>query len=1188
MSKITEYTKRLKDALAPVASTVLLIASILSLAFDPIKASYEADYMEFDRTIGIGTLAGVNSELRIKLYMFFYLIFIPLCVMASMILCSCFVRSIKEKLDDPDIKEALEFLDASSICALILVLIFIINKYTYINADIINSIIVLTIPVVVSICTLFFLRFPVIRFKVYRFGMILSLSFSLFINFMLQTNTESSLYRFYIIYAITSVIVQLILARTRFKDFDRLAFAAVPLTYAMLIAGISLELFNVLNRHNIFIIDRLASAKLVFAALVVLSVLLFALAEKGFLKKLKTYPHWETISLIGIILSFVYFGDVPPQSVVANSELFENANHGLLVDDFLNWGKFPIINSFDAHTMRHSLGGVLYGLFNNDVIGATYFQYNFVWNCIIALFSFVVFKNLFDKYFAFFIAVIVPIGAIFPLYMGFDVGVICIAAMLYALRKKSFAAYLMMFFSILLTLVFNIPTGFSYGGAVFITALVGIFVDKFKNSKTLKQSLLPTFLKALAIFAGIVIAAYVAICLQQNVNPIKRALEFLGIAMSTNNWSRPDIGDASTINYGLAYSFVPFAVVLCLLWLVTHFKSTKLWYATLAVFGAYVFNITRTLQRHTLDEGMLAHVLGLSLLGITLFFATYFYKHKRIVFAVSSMLLLLGLFNVDDVQNAVSPAARAINAFSDPANYYNGSEEIIERVDTSAPRTAYSRVLAMLDSVIPEGETYLDLTGQTMLYAFSEREKPVYANQSAAELSGEYSQRRIIEEVEEEYNGICDFALVDFDMWTMNIDGVSCFARYYIVLEYLYDNYRPLCQVDNFALWVRNERYEEFYTDDSDVPSNEVCTVPMPQEGSGFIANSLTAEFSGSLRLICGEIDPYIVIPLEAPVVLDRTDSVDYYVEMTFKSDAAGLLQLFYNFEGFNETDSSRVNISLTEDYTTIRVPVSNRGSIAELNGIRIDPPSDSVFDISSLKIVSIPAEEKMISLENPIFRADITDSNWTNGISNFDSKRMVFAREAAQLLIGAKELYTLQGSAEVTNVIVNENWIQIETDKEASFFDDGVTAVSTISKQFETIDYGYLGTAHSIELGQLPYIWGQFDTKEAWNNPLVQVSMGASGVISSDAQRQAKYAVISINSLSDGRATLGLKSSSGQSVTEFNFELNSGTNRYIIRCSADWAWIRGGIESFAVSTDVNAEVVAVSFLKGDSEDYEK
>lgn len=1181
MVKINKYIKQILDTIKPVASTVILLASMLSLIFDPLKIFNHIDYMKFDRTIGMTTYYGVNSEIRIQLYQFFNLLFIPVCLLAAMLFCYFFVRNIKDKLETPDIRSALSFLDSSAVCTLILVLVFIVNKYTCSGiTGMINSYIILVIPFMIAVCTLFYLRFPLISFEVYRFGMFVSFALSLFVNFMFQTNTDSSLYRFYIIYIVISVLTQVILTKTQLTDLNRLAFASVPLSYAMLFAGLSLEACNILNQHNIFIVNRLRAAKLVFIAFFVLSLLFFLLSDIAFLKKLKAFSHWETVSIVGLVLSLSYFNAVPPLSVNAGTELFETANHGLLVNDLLVWGKFPMINSFDAHTLKNSFGGILYGFLNSDPLGAAYLQYSFVLNIITAAFTFLVFKNLFDKYFAFFLAVIAPISSIFPADTGFSFGVICIAAMLYAIRKKTFGSYFMLFVSVLLALVYNIPTGFSYGGAAVIVTLIAVVYELYTEKSSLKQSSLFSFIKAFAVFAAVMITAFIVICLQQKLDPIKRAFEFLGIAMSTNTWSRPSIGDETTIEFGLAYSFIPFVAVICICWLITHFKNTKLWYSTLAVFIAYVLNITRTLQRHTLIEKRFTHVIGLSVLGIALLLATYFCRNKKAVFAASGMLLMLGLFDLSDVQTAFSPAAKSLSVYTSPVNYYNGDTKKTTRVDLTEPLTAYSNVLSMINSVIPEGETYLDMTGQTMLYALSGREKPVYANQSVTELSGEYSQKRLIEEVEEEYDGICDFVLVDFDGKRMNIDNVSCFARYYYVLEYLYDTYRPLCRADNFALWIRKDRYDEFQLNAAE--EEEIYSIPLQSQETESKVHSLRIENKDPLKVICEGNDPYITIPLDMPAALDFAGCAGYNIEMTYRSDTAGSMQVFYNFEGFNEADSSKTDVLASNDYVSVLIPITRHGIAAELKEIRIDPPRDSVFEVTSLKIVSAVSREEMITLDVPIYHANTTDKNWTNGVFNKDPKRMVFAREDAQILADAKTLYSVQGSAEVTEIITNDKWIQIITDKDASFFADGVTAVLKSVNNIIPIDYDYLSSDHKIELAQLPYVWGQFDTEKAWENPLVISFDDPEGELSSEIRQNSRYAMMTITSPSEGRAYLSLRNSSEQNVTEFCFDLNEGTNRYIIRCSADWWWNSDIIKSYNVYSDVDAVIENVSFLEDD------
>lgn len=757
-------------------------------------------------------------------------------------------------------------------------------------------------------------------------------------------------------------------------------------------------------------------------------------SKKDGLKKIKSFPHWETISLVGVLLSLYYFTAIPPLSINAGTELFEQANHGMLANDLLAWGRFPMINSFDAHTLYSSLGCILYGVVNGDILGASYFGYSFVWLLPAVICTFLIYKNVFDKYFAFLLIVLAP----YAFTSTINMGVISIVALLYAVRKKTFSSFLWLLLSVVIGLVYNIPSGYSYGIASVFIILIILIRGMVKERKYTSE--LNKFIKALGVFITITGGLYIGICLQQHLNPIKRALEFISIAASTNNWTYATLGDSTTSTFGLLYSILPLIVIVCLAWLVTHFKNEPLYYVSSALLLAYVFNITRTLQRHSLAENNVTYVIGPSLLGIAMFLAWIAPKDKRTVVVVSSVLVLTVIFNINTLQNANTVAKTALETVCNSSIYYDGPTEKVTRVNLTPPMEEHKAVLNMINSIIPEGETYLDMTGNTMLYALSGREKPVYANQSVTELSGEYSQKRLVEEVEEDYEGICDFALVNLDFPAINIDGVNGRYRYYVVFEYLYDNYRPLCKTGNYVLWVRNSRYDDFkFTDE-----------------------------------------------------------------------------------------------------------------------VQIDK----------------------ISFDPPVCCAPVTDVNWTNGILNGNPNHMLFARNEAEDLINAKVVYSSSDSANVTNIIVNEDWVRIETDKDASIFADGITAADV--QPIISADYDYYGLTHSTDIGQIPYLWGQYDKKKSWNNALVQADYTTQGEVGNETQRNAKYVLITLETETDGSAVLAFQNAEGDNVSEFHFTLKKGTNRYMIRCSTDWWWNRNVIVSYSVAADVEIAFDSINFLVGD------
>jgi len=249
------------------------------------------------------------------------------------------------------------------------------------------------------------------------------------------------------------------------------------------------------------------------------------------------------------------------------------------------------------------------------------------------------------------------------------------------------------------------------------------------------------------------------------------------------------------------------------------------------------------------------------------------------------------------------------------------------------------------------------------------------------------------------------------------------------------------------------------------------------------------------LVLRCGYYDPYIGFPLEEPVYVSLSEGEYYEVELTYRSDAGGVCQVFYDFRGFNEEDSARRDMYAAEDLSVaiFSIPASAGGGM--LRAVRVDPPDGALFEIESLQVIRI-------SMENGSYAA-------------------------------------------------------------------------------RPIDYDYLGSFHLTELGQIPYIWGQYDNKKSWDNEAI-CEYGTGGAMSLDVQRLAKYAMLTVDSPEDGYASLTFQNEYGETVSAFEFALLEGRHRYIVRVSTDWWWNNGVIAAFEVDADYGAEVVGVSFLKGD------
>lgn len=513
------------------------------------------------------------------------------------------------------------------------------------------------------------------------------------------------------------------------------------------------------------------------------------------------------ISLVGLVAGISLYSSLPPLVYIAGTELFEQANHGMLAYDVLAFGKIPIINSFDGHMLSNSFSCLLFGLLNNETVGAAYAcNYLNIFGIFVNIITFLLFKKFFDKTFALLFVLFIPVFQ----FMFPDIGIIAIYALINTLKNNSVRSYVKLYLSVVFLLLYQVPTGISYGGASFVIIFIFLLVQFIKakyagiyerrNTNSLK-----CFIVSFIVFVAVCGVVFIILCLISGVNPISRAYEFINLCLSTNNWSYSTIGDNISRNYALLYSILPIVSIVGSVWAIINFKKNNLYVVALALFVAYFFNYSRSFGRHCLAEDAYGIVIWCCIIGFMFLFAAIRPKFGKYFFVLGGMALvfILGVTNFSDY-NSMLNSAYSVSVNSEI--YQDGLSEKVRRVDLSAPFEMHKEVISMLNTFIPKDETYMDLSSNTMLYALTEHEKPVYINQSPLHLSGEFTQKEFIREVKKIGNK-CNFALLGGDREML--DDIWTQYRYYYVYEYLYENYRPLCKSkDNFYLWVKKSKYD--------------------------------------------------------------------------------------------------------------------------------------------------------------------------------------------------------------------------------------------------------------------------------------------------------------------------------------------------------------------------------------------
>lgn len=607
----------------------------------------------------------------------------------------------------------------------------------------------------------------------------------------------------YLIFAILFTVCFLLETRCRgWKPFGEniMTNTALVLLGLPFLTSVYIELVSILNQYGIFIHKprRVYCVFLLFFA--VMAILVGALRRNRAI-------CWKRFGYPLLLLGLGCLENQIPLQAEYAVNFFESANAGVLISDFLYFGKIPLIEHYGGHMLNDVLEAVLYAVLNQDRAGAILSPYaglNYV--VMLLLFYYFLRELLQSEDSAFLYLLCLPVRSIVGYYIW---GLLVCISVGHYVKKRGYGSALLIWISCALAVFSRLDVGTAFGiGAIFcLTA----FLLKNKSLQSLKE-LGITFLGV--IVGGL--ATWTVLCFVRHCSPIGRLREFIEVSLSNLNWGTGMLGDRYSFCFALAYLGIPIVCILMLLYFLSlrelEHKHNPSYYMILILGIAYFANTQRGLVRHTLNEMAVKTVLFSG--GLFIVTALYYLYKKEKVFVTAAAALLLVLAVMT---NSYTYKEEAIldslprKVMKCIGGWSSDWQEITERRQrVQMPETAVETIASyntLVDLLLEEDETWLDFVNLSFLYSALGRECPVYVAQSPGHLSGEYTQEAFIRQIEEEKERI-PLAFLPA-AGTCDIDGISNICRYYKVSEYIFQTYRPLCRVQNTAVWCRKENYEE-------------------------------------------------------------------------------------------------------------------------------------------------------------------------------------------------------------------------------------------------------------------------------------------------------------------------------------------------------------------------------------------
>jgi len=383
------------------------------------------------------------------------------------------------------------------------------------------------------------------------------------------------------------------------------------------------------------------------------------------------------------------------------------------------------------------------------------------------------------------------------------------------------------------------------------------------------------------------------------------------------------------------YGLFPLSSILSLFFAGRVKKKENMHYALIFLSTACLLSALRGFARHSLVEGLPIDFYLLQLVLLPFVFVGGKSKGKLI-----SMLIMAIIICTPYTPAGYGTANSGIKNFE-----FQKFEIGSERCDTVNSPSYPTNLRKVLDSVLTDDQTFYEGVNSHLLYALMERESP-FMLCAAQIIYAEPPQEVYIRLFEKAYESE-EIPLVIYggnQRGLGAIDGIPVELSLFKLDDFIYTHYEPWISVDGFHLW--KAKNVDFAVP-SDTVLQEIPAVPTD------VRNDLFCRQDGNqLKLVCGETDPFVGIALPNPL---RAASLnEKYIKLRCSSSVAGPVQLFFDFTGFNETDSAWAEVVPSLAYQDIWVPIpAQEDESVTLKNIRIDPPANSEFIVQSISVVS-------------------------------------------------------------------------------------------------------------------------------------------------------------------------------------------------------------------------------------------
>lgn len=610
--------------------------------------------------------------------------------------------------------------------------------------------------------------------------------------------------------------------RARSAIAERIAWASVPLSALALVPFARDELVLLATSRGLPPLRPIA-VELALSALVLAWIAWrFRRARKG-----AAFELARSLGRLGFPLLFAGASTLARYRPFLDppNDFLEPANVGLTIQQWVDFGRLPFVETFDVHGAWESAWGGVYALLSGFPHELWQF-YDFGKYALpfLLLYAFVR-RASGSSYVALFAAGALPFAdGLAPAYCAPALaGAFALHA---ALERRSFRAWL----ALAATLALLVAWRIDIGAASIAASLLAVIAQRALVPGPPMH--LGRALAALVVVGVTVLALWCALCAAARVDPLARLRDLAHVVQSNQGYGHSRLAPAETEAVRFHLYVVPFAVALVAVDALLRRRRAGesrgaldgrvafLSAGLLFLAGYYFANVPRGLVRHTFFEQHV-YLASFGALAVALWpylrFGDVRPKAALAGFAAIGALALLAFPPTDPRPRPGDDAPRSL------------WQEVLQRlparrpVDPESPAGArdavpadfaarhFAELARFLDANLATDETFLDLSYNPMLYVYTHRRSPHWLNHLMC-APDDYAQERVLEELER-----FDVPLVVMAQdreraraaglrWIGDeLDGVPFRLRHYRLFEHVYEHYRPLAYLGRWEVWARDD-----------------------------------------------------------------------------------------------------------------------------------------------------------------------------------------------------------------------------------------------------------------------------------------------------------------------------------------------------------------------------------------------